>query len=232
MLPLGGTKAKVYLYISHWVIELKKWRKNHYIELYFFLFQRNYLKIKNIHKVICTYATYIIHIGKTYIQGYFTGLQHIIQHTVYRCIGIQPSRVVGSYLKLGGQVMIWGTQSAPSDLLKPGWGFSRPSHPSFTPLAHNDSSLQLSNILESTERTIKLYIMAVEVVEFSNGGYKIRNIFAEESTEYRLKRNYWILRIGLIERCRKVPKFDFQSQFSMSKIFRIFLIFFSLKNIN
>ena len=33
-------------------------------------------------------------------------------------------------------------------------------------------------------------------------------------------------------RCQKVPKFDFQSQFSMSKIIRIFLIFFSLKNIN
>ena len=30
----------------------------------------------------------------------------------------------------------------------------------------------------------------------------------------------------------KVPKFDFQSQFSMSKIIRIFLIFFSFKNIN
>ena len=30
----------------------------------------------------------------------------------------------------------------------------------------------------------------------------------------------------------KVPKFDFQSQFSMSKIIRIFLNFFSLNNIN
>ena len=30
--------------------------------------------------------------------------------------------------------------------------------------------------------------------------------------------------------CQKVPKSDFQSQFSMSKIIRIFLIFFSLKN--
>ena len=28
-----------------------------------------------------------------------------------------------------------------------------------------------------------------------------------------------------------MPKFDFQSQFSISKIIRIFLIFFSLKNI-
>ena len=31
---------------------------------------------------------------------------------------------------------------------------------------------------------------------------------------------------------QKVPKSDFQSQFSMSKIIRIFLIFFSLKNIS
>jgi hypothetical protein len=31
---------------------------------------------------------------------------------------------------------------------------------------------------------------------------------------------------------QKVPKYDFQSQFSMSKIIQIFLIFFSLKNIN
>jgi hypothetical protein len=31
---------------------------------------------------------------------------------------------------------------------------------------------------------------------------------------------------------QKVPKPDFQSQFSMSKIIRIFLIFFSLKNIS
>ena len=32
--------------------------------------------------------------------------------------------------------------------------------------------------------------------------------------------------------CQKVPKFDFQSQFSMSKIIWIILIFFSLKNTN
>jgi len=31
-------------------------------------------------------------------------------------------------------------------------------------------------------------------------------------------------------RCQKVPKFDFQSQFSMSKIIGIFLIFLKLKN--
>ena len=46
------------------------------------------------------------------------------------------------------------------------------------------------------------------------------------------KRNYWILRIGVMGRCQKVPKFDIQSQFSMSKIIGIFLNFFSLKNTN
>ena len=35
-----------------------------------------------------------------------------------------------------------------------------------------------------------------------------------------------------MESCQKVPKFDFQSQFSKSKIIWIFLIFFSLKNTN
>ena len=33
-------------------------------------------------------------------------------------------------------------------------------------------------------------------------------------------------------KCQKEPKFDFQSQFFMSKIIGIFLIFFSLKNMN
>ena len=32
--------------------------------------------------------------------------------------------------------------------------------------------------------------------------------------------------------CQKVPKFDFQSQFSMLKIIRIFINFFLMKNIN
>ena len=35
-----------------------------------------------------------------------------------------------------------------------------------------------------------------------------------------------LLNFGLMASCQKVPKFDFQSQFSMSKIIRIFLIFF------
>ena len=47
------------------------------------------------------------------------------------------------------------------------------------------------------------------------------------------KGNYWILRIGVMGRCQKMPNFDFRSQFSTSKIIRIILIiFFSLKIIN
>ena len=46
-----------------------------------------------------------------------------------------------------------------------------------------------------------------------------------------LKGNDWILRIRLMGRCQKVPKFDFQSQFSMSKIIWIFLNLLSYKNI-
>ena len=45
-----------------------------------------------------------------------------------------------------------------------------------------------------------------------------------------LKGDYRILRIGVVGRCKKVRKFDFQlSQFSMSKI-KSFSMFFSLKN--
>ena len=56
---------------------------------------------------------------------------------------------------------------------------------------------------------------AIRVVEFSNGGYKIRNIFARNFC-LRInipKGNYWVLSFGLMQSCQKVPKFDFQSQF-------------------
>jgi hypothetical protein len=39
------------------------------------------------------------------------------------------------------------------------------------------------------------------------------------------KGNYWILSFWLMTSCQKVQKFDFQSQFSMSKIIQIFLNF-------
>ena len=66
--------------------------------------------------------------------------------------------------------------------------------------------------------------MAFPVVEFSREGYKIRKVFGKKSTVF--KWNYQILKIWVMGSCQKVPKFDFQSQFSMSKIIRIFLNFF------
>ena len=66
--------------------------------------------------------------------------------------------------------------------------------------------------------------MAIWVVEFSNGGTKLE-IFLPKNSTYSKE----ILRIGLMGRCHKVPKFDFQSQFSMSKIIQIFLNLFFIE---
>ena len=46
------------------------------------------------------------------------------------------------------------------------------------------------------------------------------------------KKNHYLTFTDVHMSRQKVPKSDFQSQFSMSKIIRIFLIFFSLKNIS
>ena len=57
--------------------------------------------------------------------------------------------------------------------------------------------------------------MVIQVVTFSSRGYKIRKkIPKNQHTQW----NYWILRIGVKERCQKGPK-------SMSKIIRIKLFF-------
>ena len=60
--------------------------------------------------------------------------------------------------------------------------------------------------------------MAMPVVEFSREGYKIVRFSAKNQHTHRKLLNFanW---------CQNVPKFDFQSQFSMSKIIRIFLNF-------
>ena len=58
--------------------------------------------------------------------------------------------------------------------------------------------------------------MAIRVVEFSNGGDKIRKIFCLKINIP--KGNYLILGIGLMGKCKKVPKFDFQIQFCTSEI--------------
>jgi hypothetical protein len=50
------------------------------------------------------------------------------------------------------------------------------------------------------------------------------------SKNQHTKGNYWTLSFGLMASCQKVPKFDIQSQFSMSKIIRIFLNFFFIRS--
>ena len=55
-----------------------------------------------------------------------------------------------------------------------------------------------------------LIIMAIWVVEFSSGGTKL---------------DFFCLRINILKGNQKVSKFDFQSQFAVSKIIRIFLNF-------
>ena len=71
--------------------------------------------------------------------------------------------------------------------------------------------------------------MAVQVVEFSNGGYKIEIFLPKNQLTQSKFLNFenWVN--GEVS---KVPKFDFQSQFSLSKIIRILINFYSLKNIN
>ena len=56
--------------------------------------------------------------------------------------------------------------------------------------------------------------MAIRVVEFSNGGYKIITRFLPKNQHTQRK----LLNFGLTASFQKVPKFDFQSQFSTSKI--------------
>ena len=64
--------------------------------------------------------------------------------------------------------------------------------------------------------------MVIQVVEFSSGGKKLGRLLPKNQHTQRKSLNFenW---------CQKVPTFDFQSQFSMSKIIRIFLIFFHWK---
>jgi hypothetical protein len=54
-----------------------------------------------------------------------------------------------------------------------------------------------------------------QVFKGERGGYKIEKIFA--CLKINIPRgNKWILRIGVMGRCQKELKFDFQSQFLMS----------------
>ena len=91
-------------------------------------------------------------------------------------------------------------------------------YPAGSPCLSLMCSTMVIRVLEFSGDVI-LHIMAIWFVEFSSGGYKIRKINI-------LKRNDWILRNGLMGRSKKVPKFDFQSQFSISKVIRSSFIFF------
>ena len=64
---------------------------------------------------------------------------------------------------------------------------------------------------------------------FQTGGTKLeRFLLKNQHTQKKLLNcENWVNR-----EVSKVPEFDFQSKFSISKIIRIFLIFFPLKNIN
>ena len=97
---------------------------------------------------------------------------------------------------------------------------------------HNIWSLELDPLskweslpLEFINIQVPYALWQCRLWSFKSGATKL-----EKSTV--VKWNYWILEISVMGRCQKVPKFDFQSQFFMSKIIGIFLIFFSLKNIN
>ena len=60
----------------------------------------------------------------------------------------------------------------------------------------------------------------VSVVEFHDPTLGIGKVFGQESIV--VKWNYKILSLHLVTVCQKVPILDFQSEFSMSKIIRIF----------
>ena len=65
------------------------------------------------------------------------------------------------------------------------------------------------------------YTRCVSVVEFHDQALSIGKVFGQESTV--VKWNYQILSLHLVTVRQKVPILDFQSEFSMSKIIRIFL---------
>ena len=77
--------------------------------------------------------------------------------------------------------------------------------------------------LKVEERFIGRYHLVVRwvsVVEFHHPALSIDKGFGQESTV--VKWNYQILSLRLVIACQKVPILDFQSEFSTSKIIRIF----------
>ena len=72
--------------------------------------------------------------------------------------------------------------------------------------------------------------MAIQVVEFSRGGYKIRKIFAQESTYSKEMIEFWEL--VLWRGVKKCHNLTFKVNSMCHKLLESFSIFFSLKNIN
>ena len=71
------------------------------------------------------------------------------------------------------------------------------------------------------DRDVLIFNRWVSVVEFFDGALGIGKVVGQESTV--VKWNYQILSLHLVTVCQKVPILDFQSEFSVSKIIRIFL---------
>ena len=114
---------------------------------------------------------------------------------------------------------------------------------------HHGSSILKKGLFSSYTHTglvlvgwssTKLKVNNMDYRHYGNTGCGVFKRGIQNSKVFWLKINipkgsYWILGIGVLGRCQKMPKLDFQSQFSMSKIIRIiriFLIFVSLKNTN
>ena len=75
--------------------------------------------------------------------------------------------------------------------------------------------------------------MAIRVVEFSNGGYKIRKILPKNQHTQRKLLNFenWVS--GEVSKSAKSPNLlTFKVNFLYQKLSESFSIFFSLKNIN
>ena len=75
--------------------------------------------------------------------------------------------------------------------------------------------------LDTALKTESISSRWVSVVEFYDPTLGIGKVFGQESTV--VKWNYQLLSLHLVTVCQKVPISDFQSEFSVSKIIRIFL---------
>ena len=99
-------------------------------------------------------------------------------------------------------------------------------HPICAKKSHSLKSTKQTLKSHSTFTTKAMKTRWVSVVEFHDP--TLGKVFGQESSV--VKWNYQILSLHSVTVCQKVPILDFQSEFSMSKIIRICLIYFSMKN--